>query len=248
VLLRGLGRSHGHWGDFVARFRAAWPSVEVHTPELPGCGSRHRERSPADVAGTLAAVREVVPPGGPRWVLGLSLGGMVAYEWGRRYPQEIAGLVLVNSSLGGWSPPWRRLRLSAAGQLLAVAVTADPLARERRIYDLTSNRPARAAELSAAWAELARRQPVRRSNAARQLLAAVRYRARPLGAVPLLVLASATDRMVDPSASRAIARHVPGATLVEHASAGHDLPLDEPDWILERLAAWLTRPETTRNS
>ena len=117
MLLRGLGRSQGHWGDFVTRLRATWPAVEVETPDLPGCGARHEERAPADVAGTLAAVRAAVRPGGPVSVLGVSLGGMVALEWARRHPGELAGLVVINSSLGGLTPPWRRLRLSAAWQV-----------------------------------------------------------------------------------------------------------------------------------
>jgi pimeloyl-ACP methyl ester carboxylesterase len=239
VLLRGLGRSQGHWGDFVTHLRAAWPEAQVETPDLPGCGTRHAERAPSDVAGTLAAVREAVRPGGPVSVLGVSLGGMVAHAWARRYPDDVASLVMVNSSLGGLSPPWRRLRLAAVWRLVAIALTADPLARERRIHALTSNRPERAPELAQTWAALAQRQPLRRSNAARQLLAAASYRAEPLVRVPLLVLASATDGMVDPSASRAIARSVPGSTLIEHDSAGHDLPLDEPDWVIDRIAAWL---------
>jgi pimeloyl-ACP methyl ester carboxylesterase len=84
-------------------------------------------------------------------------------------------------------------------------------------------------------------------NVVRQLVAAVRYRADPDLPVPLLVLASQNDRMVDPSASRAIAYRVPGATLKEHPSAGHDLPLDDPQWVLEQIAAWMpARADRTR--
>jgi pimeloyl-ACP methyl ester carboxylesterase len=240
VLLRGLGRSQGHWGDFVPRFQATFPRALIQTPDLPGCGSCHQARAPGDVAGMLAAVRENVRNEGPLWVLGLSLGGMVAYEWARRYPQEIAGVVLISSSLGGLSPPWRRLRPGAVWHLMAAAATGDPLPRERRLHGLTSNRPDQTEGLATAWAELARREPVLRMNVVRQLLAAARYRASPEGlTAPLLVLVSQGDRMVDPSASRAIAARLPGAILREHSSAGHDLPLDDPDWVLGEIAAWL---------
>ena len=211
----------------------------METPDLPGCGTLHADRSPSDIAGTLAAVRDCVRPEGPLRVLGLSLGGMVAWEWARRHPAEVAALVLINSSLGGWSPPWRRLRLAAAGQLLAASATADPLARERRIHALNSNLPDQVELRAQAWAELARRQPVLRGNVARQILAAVRFSAEPAPDVPLLVLASARDGMVDPSASRAIAARVPGARLKEHPTAGHDLPLDDPDWVIARIREWL---------
>jgi pimeloyl-ACP methyl ester carboxylesterase len=239
VLLRGLSRSKEHWGAFLHRFRAAFPGGPVETPDLPGAGIHHAVDSPANVAGLLAAVRAELGPG-PQWLLGLSLGGMVAQEWMRAHPREVAGAVLINTSAGGLVPPWRRMRLPAVAQVLATAATSDPLARERRIHALTSNCPEHTEVTAAAWAELARRQPVSRANVARQLLAAARYRVAAPGALPIpsLVLTSQRDRLVDPVCSRALASHL-HATLHEHAGAGHDLPLDDPAWVVERVRGWL---------
>jgi pimeloyl-ACP methyl ester carboxylesterase len=240
VLLRGLSRSREHWGAFLERFRAAFPGGPVETPDLPGAGVHHAVSSPAQVAGLLAAVRAEVGPG-PLWLLGLSLGGMVAQQWMRAHPREVAGAVLVNTSAGGLVPPWRRMRASAFGQVLASAATADPLARERRIHALTSNCPEHTEVMAAAWAALARRQPVSRANVARQLLAAARYRVDGGSGelpIPTLVLTSQQDRLVDPACSRALATHL-HATLHEHPGAGHDLPLDDPDWVVEQVRGWL---------
>ncbi|MGZ5183361.1 MAG: alpha/beta fold hydrolase, partial [Ramlibacter sp.] len=75
-------------------------------------------------------------------------------------------------------------------------------------------------------------------NALRQLWAAARYRApdRP-PAVPLLLLASAGDRLVHPSCSARLADRweVP---LRLHPWAGHDLPLDDPAWVLDHVLSW----------
>jgi pimeloyl-ACP methyl ester carboxylesterase len=238
ILLRGLGRSREHWGDFVGRFRAAVPGASVETIDLPGCGERAGERAPLTVAATLAAVRD--QPGRPVSLLGLSLGGMVAYEWARRHPDEVRAAVVINTSLGGLSPPWRRLRLSAAATIAGIVATGDPLARERRVVALTSRRPDLAEVTAGAWAELSRRHPVRRAAVLRQLLAAARYRPGPLAhPLPLLVLAGAGDRLVDPACTRALAAATPGATLREHPDAGHDLPLDDPGWVSDAVVGWL---------
>ena len=58
---------------------------------------------------------------------------------------------------------------------------------------------------------------------------------------PLLLLAGAGDRLVDPACSRRLARtwQVP---LLEHAQAGHDLPLDDPDWVAHQASLFFSRP------
>jgi homoserine acetyltransferase len=71
------------------------------------------------------------------------------------------------------------------------------------------------------------------------MFAAARFRAEPVGSsVPILLLSSAADRMVDPECSRRIAEAFATAHEV-HARAGHDLTLDDPSWCAERIATWL---------
>ena len=75
-------------------------------------------------------------------------------------------------------------------------------------------------------------------NALRQAFAAARYRG-PAGRVetPLLLLASRGDRLVDVACSRAMAATF-GWPLREHASAGHDIALDDPGWVVSRIVEW----------
>jgi pimeloyl-ACP methyl ester carboxylesterase len=92
------------------------------------------------------------------------------------------------------------------------------------------------------WAAYARERPLRRHNVLRQLAAARRYRLR--GGVPenpLLVLGAAQDRLVDPDCAIRVARHC-AAPLRMHPLAGHDLPLDDPAWIVETIAEWREQP------
>jgi pimeloyl-ACP methyl ester carboxylesterase len=239
VLLRGLGRSQEHWGAFPTRLRRAFPAATVETPDLPGFGHRYGERAPLTIPETLEAVRATVEPRRELVVMGLSLGGMVGYEWARRYPGELSGLVLVNSSLGGMSPFWRRMRAAAGATLVGAALSRTALARERRLFALTSGRADLAEATVASWVECAERQPPRAANVLRQLVSAARYRPPRLAPPPkLLVLASACDRIAHPACSRAIAAAL-GVPIEEHSTAGHDLPLDDPDWVVEQVRSWL---------
>ena len=80
-----------------------------------------------------------------------------------------------------------------------------------------------------------------RRNALRQLLAAMRFRApRHKPEVPLLILASASDRLVDPRCSQRLAAgwH---STLIMHPDAGHDLPLDDARWVATHIHGWLAQ-------
>lgn len=251
ILLRGLSREAGHWGPFIDAWRARLPETDVCQPDLPGCGTDCAGRSPWSVPRILEAVRDAVgvdQPSSdsqrPMAVFGLSLGGMVALEWVRRYPKEVAGAVLVNASIAGPSPPWRRLRPSALWTMTRGAAAWSEEQRQTRLYGLVSNRPDRVASVVPSWVTIAALRPVRPLNVVRQLMAAVRYHPRLSAATPslasALVLTGPRDRMVDPTCSRAIAAAI-GAELREHPTAGHDLPLDDPDWVATEVANWATR-------
>jgi pimeloyl-ACP methyl ester carboxylesterase len=209
IFLRGLVREQRHWGDFPAVFRRAMPDALVVTPDLPGNGSANLEPSPANVAAMVEACRgELRDRGlhGPYRLLALSLGAMVAAEWCARYPGEVACAVLVNTSMRPFSSFHRRLRWQNYPSIVAAAGAGAGARRERIILRLTSNRRGADHALADAWTAIAREAPVARRNALRQLLAAARYRAPAAPPVPLLVLASLGDRLVDPACSRQLAQ------------------------------------------
>lgn len=240
VLLRGLAREARHWGTFPELLRAHLPPGDrVVAIDLPGNGRRWREDTPASVAGMVRALRAELAergPPGPYLVLALSLGGMVAVEWARQAPGELRACVLINSSMGSLSPWWQRLRPAGWMPLLRSLAATSHAARERAVFAMTSS-AALDERVVAAWAEIASSQPVRLRNVLAQLLAAARYRAPASLAIPVLVLCSRGDRLVSPRCSLAMAQAW-RAPLREHPSAGHDLPLDDPAWIVRQVIAW----------
>jgi len=245
VLLRGLTREARHWGDFADRFGRGLGDERVVCVDLPGSGSRHHERSPTNVAAMVVACRRALRSEGvaPPWRLfALSLGGMVAVSWATSHPQEVLGAVLVNTSLGDIAPWHRRLRPRQWRPLIGAILARDALAIERRVMAMTTHHPSVDPEtLAARWAAIRREHPVTRANALRQLWAAARFRAPSLPPpVPLLLLASRADALVDVICSERLAAawH---ADLAVHPTAGHDLPLDDPDWVVGTVARWLDR-------
>lgn len=243
VLLRGLTRETAHWGGFLQAFKQALPQARVLALDLPGNGLLHAMPSPADIAAMVAYCRAELARRGvatPVHLLAMSLGGMVATEWAYQAPQEIAACVLINTSLRPYGAFYRRLRPRNYGPLLRLALgRATPEAWERTILRLTSNRAAEHTAVLPDWLAARRRHPVRAGNALRQLLAAARYRARATApATPVLLLASAQDGLVDVRCSEAVARHW-GCALQRHPWAGHDLPLDDPQWVIGQVRRWL---------
>ena len=89
------------------------------------------------------------------------------------------------------------------------------------------------------WIAYARECPVTRANFLRQLVAAARFRAAPKPpAVPTLFLAAQQDHLVDVRCSLTLARQW-NCPLRIHPTAGHDIPLDDGDWVTQQVRAWL---------
>lgn len=246
VLLRGLSRESGHWGVFpehlLRELRALHSSSQVISLDLPGTGTLRGQPSPTQVSAIVDACRaELQRQGiaGPVSVVGMSLGGAVLSDWANRYPNEVEAGVLINPSLRPFSQLFRKPRpLNYLGLALLSLSRFSARMREERVLSLTTRLTPPQAVIDR-WLELQRQHPLGVRNTARQLLASVRYRAsRTRPAAPMLLLCSKGDNLVDWRCSQAISRAW-GAPLRLHTKAGHDLPLDDPQWVARAVAEWL---------
>ncbi len=244
VLLRGLARGSGHWGEFPDVLQRLLPRARLTRLDIAGNGARYRERSPVRIESIAADCRETLArrapsDPGPIVLLALSMGAMVAIEWARAHPDQIQGCVLINTSLRPFSPAYRRLNPSS---LVALIATLRPrrsaTAIEQSVLERTSRICIQPDSTIRQWVRLRQSEPVSRANACRQVLAAARYHApsRPPGQ-PLLLLASRRDALVDSRCSQDIASRW-GVPIDWHPEAGHDLPLDDPHWVAARVATW----------
>jgi pimeloyl-ACP methyl ester carboxylesterase len=244
LLLRGLSREAAHWGDFLPHMQAVFPEARVSTLDLPGTGIFHQQKSPDTIAEIVDAVRLQAQQQGllqqPLTVLALSMGGMVAWEWMLKFPQDINAAVLINTSLASLSPFYRRLRWQSYGKLLAILSKTDVFSREQAILQLVSNLRQNDAKNAQLWGEIQRLRPVSAMNSLRQIKAAASY--KPPQAVPtqkLLLLNSRQDRLVNCRCTQDI-QDLGHLAVYTHPWAGHDLSLDDGTWLTEHLKHWLS--------
>ena len=180
-----------------------------------------------------------LPP--PYRLLALSLGGMVAVEWASTYPQEIASCVLINTSMRPYSPFYRRLRWQNYPALLRQLLLGRP--GQPGSADFKADQSPNMARAMPALVRSMAGVPAAISGQPAQCAAPAAV-GGPLSrpgqppAMPLLVLAGGRDRLVDPGCSRRLARAWQTACEI-HPDAGHDLPLDQPDWVAQTVAQWL---------
>lgn len=241
ILLRGLVHEKEHWGDFYRQMQKGYPQDRLICVDMLGAGIHHKESAPCSLPQILLKVRTdaLAQAAPPFHLLGLSMGGMLAYEWACKFPHEIAGMVLLNPSFRNFSPFYKRLMWQSYPQYLWTFLASDPIEKEMRFLKIISNDSKKHAKTAITRAIIAKKRPVSIANALRQTLAAAKYAAQREPPKPkTLILTSKGDRLCAPSCSDAIREswHVPQSI---HPWAGHDLTLDDPDWVLAQLEKWL---------
>ncbi len=251
VLLRGLTREARHWGDMPALLAqqlaltdatdaAARPAVT--TLDLPGNGAAASQTSPCSVRAMVESARKQLAATGakpPYALMAMSMGGMVATDWAQRYPDEVARLVLINTSMRPFNRFTERLRPVSWARVALLALRwRNAQSVERSVHQLTCNREASRADDLAIWLAIRKSAPVTAANALRQLIAAARFCSAPTPPrCPVLALSSTLDRLVDARCSAALATAWL-APHYRHPWAGHDLPHDDAPWVAQRIASW----------
>ena len=240
-LIRGLTRESVHWGGFPEKLKAMDFVKEVVCLDLPGTGSFYELKSPLKVSEyadfLLSKIHEIQgDKKEPKVILSISLGSMVAVEMVRKRVGEFDKIYLINTSFSDFSPFYRRLLLRAYWRFFRIAIATNPRKKEQEILKMISNNPSIWPSLLDSFSQAAIKRPLKIQNFLRQLTAATFYsvgKKRPEGS--FILLNSKGDRMVHHRCSEAIASHwqVP---LYTHPSAGHDLPTDDPQWVLDILS------------
>jgi pimeloyl-ACP methyl ester carboxylesterase len=242
ILLRGLGREKGHWGPILDSFPATFAGDQVLFLDLPGTGEFRDLKGPATVDGIFKFVRakaiERTRSQNRFRLVAVSLGAMVAMEWMRQKPEDLSGAVLINTSLKSLSPIYHRMRWQVWREFLRLAALQNMREREKGLVELLINSEEGQARALTLWTKLAVEHPVPFRVSLNQLWAASRFEGptEPT-TVPVLLLSSLGDRLVDPSCSTALHEKW-GWPIERHSWAGHDLSWDDPDWFLQKIKSW----------
>jgi len=241
LLLRGLAREQGHWGDFSEKLLKVPGVNSIHYVDLPGNGQYFKITSPVTIREMAEFIHSHNPISQPTTLLAVSMGAMIAIELVSLYPDSYKAAFLMNTSLSGISPLYQRLRPKSLETFYRILRSGTAREKEQHILKLVSNEsdPERQEALVESWTRLAHARPTQLTNALRQLIAAGRYRlpaVKPL--VPIFLMASERDQMVSHLCSQDLAEKW-SLPIKVHESSGHELTTDAPDWVCDTIKFWL---------
>jgi pimeloyl-[acyl-carrier protein] methyl ester esterase len=253
VMVRGIVSESYHWWDLPQLLNYAFHDIPVYTPEIKGNGPYNHLKTDTCPQKNVIFLREQISCSKKKILVGFSLGGMLCLEWAQKHPDEVAGVILVNSSLNN-SPFTHRLQPKALKEIIKVRFIKDTFQSEKQSLMLTTNlRDSKLETLSRAWSERSKKYPPKTQNFFRQLYLAHKA-ALPKAPMPqpVLLINSKQDRVVNPRCSERIAKAL-NAKLVTHSTAGHDLFLEDPKWALKMISEFInyiapsTNPELARD-
>jgi alpha-beta hydrolase superfamily lysophospholipase len=248
VIIHGLAEHGGRYGETAEAFAASGWAVYAgdlrghgRSPDVPGAGRVHVRRFTdyfEDVASFVDQARADWPVI-PLFLLGHSMGGLITLSYVLRSPAGLAGAVISSPALGvhpDFRPPaLLRLLVSVLDRLAPrLRFTSDldtsAISRDPEVVRAYLDDPLVSSKVSARWyAEMLRAMGRAHAEA-------------PTLQVPLLLMQSGSDRLVDPAAPARWARAAPAGQveLVQWEGLYHEM-FNEPEkrQVRRRALEWL---------
>jgi 3-oxoadipate enol-lactonase len=240
LLNRPLGGSMALWGEFADRLSGAFRVIEFDPRGVGASSDLPAFFSTRAMAGDAIALLDFL--GVPRaHFFGLSLGGMVA-SWAAIDARDRVSRLVLASTLSESTAISRRVAGHVFGLLRAFASHgADAevqLVREILSPEFRSEHPERVAAIEAD----VRRTPTKRRNLVLLALAAAAHDAdRALGgnSTTTLLLNGELDPIAGRVSQSELLRDLPNAALQIVPHAGHDLSLEAPIELADRIIRFL---------
>ncbi len=247
VLLHAFPLSRAMWKRELEGFA---PMARVIAPDLPGFGNSPRQPAPSieGMAKAVAGLLDQLNVQEPAMVAGLSMGGYVAFEFIRQFPQRVKALGLFSTRAAADSPEQRQGRMKLIEQLRADGTERLMTASLPKLVGRTS-----AASRPAVMAEVER---LIRAASPDGVIDALRAMAERRDSTPLLssircpvlIIASEEDVLIPAQESRAMAQAIPGARLEIIPQAGHLVNLEQPEAFQSLVASWIRHVPSTASS
>jgi pimeloyl-ACP methyl ester carboxylesterase len=241
LLLRGLTREQRHWGSFHRQFCNAFGKDQVYCLDHVGVGTEGARPPVYSVRGMTLDLRrrwlDLKQDQSEPWgIVSLSLGSMVSLDWCASFNGDFSKQVIINVSSATDSKPWDRLVLKNLRTFSQMAKISDPKERELKVLDMCTNLLTRDQKdhLANEWSLFSMPKSQTLKVLGAQMLAATRFHRPSKMKVPTLGLVSAADRLVDPTCTLKISQAL-GIPLEIHPTGGHELTLDDPDWVVQKI-------------
>ncbi len=239
VLAHGLSEHSSRYQHVAERLAAA--GFALHALDHRGHGRSVGPRALVDV-GTVVAdldtlVDSVAQPGAPLFLLGHSMGGLIATEYAIRHQGKLTGLVLSAplAALEAASPVTRlaaRVLSAVAPRLGVVEIDSALISRDPEVVRAYDSDPL----------VYRRRLPARTVSQLATAIASLPERARAI-ALPVLIMYGDADQLAPPEGSVMLDSVISSRdkTLKVYDGLFHEI-FNEPerDQVLDDLIAWLS--------
>jgi 3-oxoadipate enol-lactonase len=238
LFIHGYPFDRSIWTHQVAALDG-WTRI---APDLRGMGQSdapdlgyNMETYAADLAALLdlLGVDQVV-------LVGLSMGGYVAFEFLRRWRHRVRGLVLLDTRAEADTPEGKKARDAAAATAREEGAKA--------VAEATLPKVRGASTPAGAPATVERVRAMMAATPVAGMVGALgAMRDRPdstpmlpdLAGIPVLVIVGDEDEVIPPAQARAMADAIPGSSLVVIRSAGHLPTMERPVETTDALLAFL---------
>lgn len=208
------------------------------TPDLPGFGTGPAlpDSGPSLDAAVDTVIAALDAQGVDRAIVGgVSLGGYVSLALLRRFPERVAGLLLVDTRAGADDDTARHRRLDIAdradrGEITGGADAVTPLVAPGTSPEVVDRLAAIAGEVPAATIAWTQRAMAARADSSLLLGHAD---------VPVLVVVGEQDTVTPPAVARHMADVAPRGELNEIPGVGHLPPAEDPAEFASLVRRWL---------
>jgi 3-oxoadipate enol-lactonase len=241
VLLHAFPLNAAMWGPQLDHLPEGWRAL---APDLRGFQHSRRGGAPpavhvGDHAADVVALLEGEAGGAPAVIVGLSLGGYIAFECWRQRPDLIRGLVLADTRAEADTDEARHKRGEMQDVARAHGASAIADAMVPKLLGATSQ-----TSEPHLTTEVRRRIEASSPDAIIDALQALATRpdSRPtLSSItcPTLVIVGEEDDLTPPAMAQTIADGIAGASLVTIPRAGHLSNLEQPDAFNAALHGFL---------
>lgn len=235
LFIHGFPLSGEMWLPTVQRLAPGWRSI---VPDLRGHG-RSGVSEAATIAGfadDLARLLDKLNERRPAIVVGLSMGGIIAFELFRRHRPRVRALVLCDTRVAAETPEGVAIREQAAQAALrdGSAAVVEPMMP--KLFGRAAG-----AELREHWRALMSATPPQGVAAAARALGGRVDSTATLAQidVPTLVVYGEDDVLTPPEIGRQIHAGIKNSRLELIAGAGHLPPLEAPEAFAAALSSFL---------
>jgi pimeloyl-ACP methyl ester carboxylesterase len=238
VLLHGFPLDSRMWAAQVPALTSA--GHRVIAPDLRGFG-QSRSDQPFTIQSLADDVHALLAGLGalPVVLAGLSMGGYVALAYAKKYPDDLRGLMLLDTKAEADTAEGKdgRQKMIDLVRKDGAKAVADQMMPKMLAKDAAAQRPQVAQELR-------RLMEATPPETIEHALAAMRDRPDRSGElssirVPTLVIVGESDAITPPQGAEAMAKNIPGATLETIRGAGHMSPMEQPEQVNRALTAFL---------